>query len=116
PACAVVGEPHKKPWPALINCRLYSRSSDRNRVVRQQDSFRRHGESVGNRRVFPVHPSLGISHCYTRLAVRKAEKMVSVAALLGMLAVSSLISVVVPNAKTVEKDYHPIEVQSSPAK
>ena len=25
-ACAVVGEPHKKRWPALINCRLYSLS------------------------------------------------------------------------------------------
>src|SRR5712664_4283913 len=74
-ACAVVGEPHQKLWPALINCRLYCLSSGRNRLVSHQISFRRHGKSASNRRASPDHPSLGICHCCTRLAVRKAEKM-----------------------------------------
>src|SRR2546425_6935258 len=74
-ACAVVGEPHQKLWPALINCCLYSRSSHRNRLVGHQNPFRRHGKSAGSRRAFPGLPSLGICRCGTRLAVRKAETM-----------------------------------------
>src|ERR1700674_297743 len=46
----------------------------------------------------------------------RRRRWVSTAALLGMLAVNSLISVVVPNAKTVEKNYPQAEAQTSPAK
>jgi hypothetical protein len=46
----------------------------------------------------------------------RRRRWVSAAALLGMLAVSSLISVVVPNAKTMEKDYSPVETQTSPVR
>src|SRR2546422_9970485 len=42
-AGVVVGKPHKKLWPALINCRLYSPSIGRNRLVGNQNSFWRHG-------------------------------------------------------------------------
>jgi hypothetical protein len=46
----------------------------------------------------------------------RRRRWVSAAALLGVLAVNSLTSVLVPNAKTVEKNYHPIEAQTSPAR
>src|SRR6267143_156173 len=46
----------------------------------------------------------------------RRRRWVSAAVLLGILAVSSLISVIVPNAKTLEKDYLPVEAQTSPAK
>jgi hypothetical protein len=46
----------------------------------------------------------------------RRRRLVSVAALLVILAVNSLISVVVPNAKTMEKNYPPVEAQTSPAK
>jgi hypothetical protein len=46
----------------------------------------------------------------------RRRRWVSAAALIGILVVSSLISVVVPNAKTVEKNYHPVEAQTSPAR
>src|SRR6267378_283120 len=46
----------------------------------------------------------------------RRRRWVSSAALLGVLAVNSLISVVVPSAKTMEKDYPRIEAQTSPAK
>jgi hypothetical protein len=46
----------------------------------------------------------------------RRRRWVSAAALLGMLGVSSLISVVVPNAKTAEKDYPLAEAQTSPAR
>jgi hypothetical protein len=46
----------------------------------------------------------------------RRRRWVSAATLLGVLAVNSLISVVVPNAKTMEKDYPPVEAQTSPAK
>jgi hypothetical protein len=46
----------------------------------------------------------------------RRRRWVSAAALLAMLAVNSLISVVVPSAKTMEKDYPRIEAQTSPAK
>lgn len=46
----------------------------------------------------------------------RRRRWVSAAALLGILVVNSLISVVVPNAKTMEKDYPPVEPQTSPAK
>jgi len=42
--------------------------------------------------------------------------LVSAALLLGVLAVNSLISVVAPNAKTMEKDYPSVETQTSPAR
>src|SRR6266852_2056651 len=40
-ACVVVGEPHQKLWPVLINCCLHSLSRDRNRLVGHQNPFRR---------------------------------------------------------------------------
>jgi hypothetical protein len=46
----------------------------------------------------------------------RRRRWVSAAALLAMLAVNSLISVVVPSAKTMEKDYPRIEARTSPAK
>ena len=46
----------------------------------------------------------------------RRRRWVSAAVLLGILVVSSLISVIVPNAKTLEKDYLPVEAQTSPAK
>ena len=46
----------------------------------------------------------------------RRRRWVSVGALLGMMAVNSLIGVVVPNARTVEKDYPPVEAQPSPAR
>src|ERR1700687_1207936 len=46
----------------------------------------------------------------------RRRRWVSAAALLGMLAVNSLISVIVPNAKTMERDYPPAEAQPSPAR
>jgi hypothetical protein len=46
----------------------------------------------------------------------RRRRWVSAAALLGMLAVNSLISVVVPSAKTMEKDYPPVQAQTSLAK
>src|SRR5437016_5430677 len=69
-ACVVVGEPHQKLWPALINCCLHSLSRDRNRLVSHENPFQRHGKSAGSRRAFPGLPSLGICRCGTRLAVR----------------------------------------------
>jgi hypothetical protein len=45
----------------------------------------------------------------------RRRRWVSAAALLGVLAFNSLISVVVPNAKTMEKDYPSVEAQTSPA-
>jgi hypothetical protein len=46
----------------------------------------------------------------------RRRRWVSVGALLGMLAVNSLISAVVPNAKTMEKNYPAVEAQTSPAR
>jgi hypothetical protein len=46
----------------------------------------------------------------------RRRRWVSVAALVGVLAVNSLISVVVPSVKTVEKDYPSVEAQTSPAR
>ena len=46
----------------------------------------------------------------------RRRRWVSAAALLAVLAVNSLISVVVPNAKTMEKDYPSVEAQTSPAR
>jgi len=46
----------------------------------------------------------------------RRRRWVSVGALLGMLAVNSLISVVVPNARTMEKNYPAVEAQTSPAR
>jgi hypothetical protein len=46
----------------------------------------------------------------------RRRRWVSAAALLGTLAVNSLISVIVPNAKTAEMDYPLVEAQTSPAK
>jgi hypothetical protein len=50
------------------------------------------------------------------LQFARRRRWVSAAAILGMLAVNSLTSVLVPNAKTVEKDYPPVEAQTSPAR
>jgi hypothetical protein len=46
----------------------------------------------------------------------RRRRWVSVAALLGVLAVSSLISLIVPNANTMDKGYPRVEAQTSPAK
>ena len=46
----------------------------------------------------------------------KRRRWVSVAAFLGMLGVNALISIVVPDAKTVERGYRRVEAQISPAK
>jgi hypothetical protein len=46
----------------------------------------------------------------------RRRRWVSAAMLLGMLAVNSLISVVAPNAKTIEKNYARVEAQTFPAK
>jgi hypothetical protein len=46
----------------------------------------------------------------------RRRRWVSAAALLGILAVSSLISVVVPNVKTAEEEYPQVKAETSPAK
>ncbi len=46
----------------------------------------------------------------------RRRRWVSAAALLGVLAVNSLISVVAPNAKTMEREYPSVEAQTSPAR
>jgi hypothetical protein len=46
----------------------------------------------------------------------RRRRWVSAGMLLGMLAVNSLISMVAPNAKIIEKDYARVEAQTSPAK
>src|ERR1700731_3811911 len=65
---AVPSESHKKLWPVLISGRLHSRRRGRHRLVRQQNSFRLHGNSTSDRRRFSDHPALGIVPGYPRLA------------------------------------------------
>src|SRR4029077_11355241 len=74
-ACAVVGEPHKKPRPALINCRRCSLSSGRNHLVGDQISRQRRGKSPTDRGAFPGNSHLGLACRRTDLAVRSTEKM-----------------------------------------
>jgi len=114
-ACVVVGEPHKKLWPALTNCCLYSLSGDRDRLVVHQISS---GDMESPPAIVEHFQDLLLWGSVVAVPVWQFARRRRWVPLQfpwdsGSQFFDQRHS---PNAKTLEKDYLPVEAQTSPAK